>query len=152
MFVTDANLGIIGSHEKVAAAFLCFLRNKGQSVDSKEVRKVSTLKNLMSQTTQGLRQNLGCATSKPAWVGGSLSKNILFSRLLDKWAIQDAANQPPKAYLMEGDITLFCMEVIWWSMNVGMRCAAWDIHSITAFLKCIKILRYVSCLTISQSF
>jgi hypothetical protein len=55
MFISDPALGIIGRDIKVASAFLFSLRCKQGPLSVENVRKVSTLKNMWSQTKAGLK-------------------------------------------------------------------------------------------------
>lgn len=120
MFGLDANVGSFGSHEKVAVAFLYYLRLKGQACGSEEVLKVKTVKQLWSQTCAGLKHNLANDTEKPAFCLAGGMKMLLVKKAFHIWAIEDLKREPPKAYLLEDDIERFCLEVMWMSMQVAM--------------------------------
>jgi len=120
MFGLDANVGSFGSHEKVAVAFLYYLRLKGQAVGSEKVLKAKTVKQLWSQTCAGLKHNLANDTEKPAFCLAGGMKMLLVKKAFQIWAKEDLKREPPKAYLLEDDIERFCLEVMWMSMQVAM--------------------------------
>jgi len=120
MFGLDAKFGSFGSHEKVAVAFLVYLRLKGQAVGSEKVLKAKTVKQLWSQTCAGLKHNLAHDTEKPAFCLAGGMKMLLVKKAFQIWAKEDLKREHPKSYLLEDDIERFCLEVMWMSMQVAM--------------------------------
>jgi hypothetical protein len=116
--VHDANVGTIGTHEKVAATFLEFLRHKGGARDSPHVRKLSTVQNLWQQTKAGLRANMAAATPKPEWLLAPPSKFPFMKKLMAQWQRQDLETMPIKSFLLEEHVEQFCLHCIWYHMQV----------------------------------
>ena len=120
MFGMDPSVGSFGTHEKVAVAFLYYLRCKGQAVDTERVLKAKTVKQLWSQTCTGLKHNLAHDTEKPAFCLAGGAKMLLIKKAFQVWSKEDLKREPPKAYLLEDDIERFCLEVMWMSMQVAI--------------------------------
>jgi hypothetical protein len=118
MFAHDTNIGTIGVDIKVVAAYLQWLRFKGGETLSPE-RKVSTISNLFQQTKAGLRNQMHPHTAKPDWLSCSPKKFVVLKRMLDAWEKHDLQSAPVKSFLLGHHIEEFCLEAIWYHMQVG---------------------------------
>ena len=119
MFVRDKHLGTIGIDVKIVAAFLHQLRYKGADMGSAPGRKLSTIHNMWQQTKSGLVHGLSPTTTKPAWLLCSPNKFVLLKRMFAKWKHEDLQSMPIKSYLLEEHVEAFCLEAIWWHMQVA---------------------------------
>ena len=88
LFHQDENLGLVGVHAKVAAAFLSWLRiKKKPDAGAAVTRKASTLDNLWGQTRAGLREKLATTTPKPCWLSQGAKKELCLKRLFAQWEV-----------------------------------------------------------------
>ena len=118
MFQSFPGVGLVGVHEDVAAAFLFSLRTKGKGIATTNVRKHPTLKNLWWQTKAGMRcvfQAMEC----PPVFRARHEVGLKIGRIFSKFAKEDMQQAPVKAYLSEGEIEQFCMEAIWYHLQVA---------------------------------
>ena len=118
MFQSFPGVGLVGVHEDVAAAFLFSLRTKGLGIATTNVRKLPTLKNLWWQTMAGMRY-LFQAIECPSVFRARNEVGLKIGRIFSKFAKEDMQQAPVKAYLLEGEIEQFCMEAIWYHLQVA---------------------------------
>jgi hypothetical protein len=117
-FARDDNLGTVGVHIHIAANFLHWLRFKGHASDATITRKVSTILNMFQETKSGLREQLAHSFPKPAWMTQGPKQFTVLRKLLNEWSRIDLQRMPPKAYLLQEQVEQFCMEAIWYYMQV----------------------------------
>jgi len=122
MFCLDARIGTIGVDAKIVAAYMHWLRYKGESsLDGKgpPARKVSTIQNMWQQAKSGLLSSLSPSTAKPDWLTCSPHKIPILKRILTQWRNEDLKNMPIKSHLLEEHVEEFCLEAIWYHMQAG---------------------------------
>ena len=119
-FVKHVSLGLVGTHESVAASFLVHLRFKGGDPLTSTTRKVSTLKNLLWLTKAGLRQAFAQDLHNlPGFCKPRPSPVLAIDRLVKVWQKVDMQNQPTTKHLLEADIESYCLHTIWEHMQCG---------------------------------
>lgn len=111
-FKDFGQLGALGVHDDVIASYLCFLRFKNGPIESTDVRKISTVRNLWWQTKAGIRQALRGSEIPIFCKPRSAEANIKVNRLFSSWMQVDLAHAPAKKYLSEADIEAYCLHVI----------------------------------------
>ena len=117
-FKEDPKLGSIGIHIDIVANWLHQLRFKGEAASSQKVRATSTVLNMLQETKVGLREHLGADFQYPPWMTAGPKQFFKLRQLLQTWKKVDVQHMPPKAYLLEEHVEQFCLEAIWYHMQV----------------------------------
>ena len=120
-FAHDENIGTVGIHNSIIASFLHWLRFKGNASNSSKPRKVSTILNMLQETKSGLREQLARDFQKPDWMTKGPKQIVVLKKLLNAWSRVDLQHMPPKSYLLQPQVEQFCMEAIWYYMQVDQR-------------------------------
>ncbi len=119
-FAHYKDFGTLAIHEDVVCAYLYYLRCKNGPAHTTNVRKLTTIRNLLWQTKAGIRMALA-AEECPSLYRARADMGTKVARLFAKWAREDLATTPVRAFLLEEHVERFSMEAIWYHMEV-----AWD--------------------------
>jgi len=146
MFIADENLGTVGTHINIVAAYLIWLRFKGRDTSS-PARKTSTIISLFQQTKAGLRNQLHSHSPKPDWLSLKPKNFIVLKRLLETWERKDLESMPVKSYLLAEHIEEFCLEALLFYMEapeITPDVQLFLLHALLLRLQCGSDSRHVS--------
>lgn len=145
MFFADPNVGTVGTHVKIVAAYLVWLRFKGRETSS-PARKASTVLNLFQQTKSGLRNQLHPDSPQPDWLSAPPKSILVVKKLLGSWEREDLKDMPVKSYLLAEHIEHFCLEALWHHMQVSdsPKVHLFLLHALLLRLQCGSDSRHVS--------
>ena len=145
MFFADPNVGTVGTHIKIVAAYLVWLRFKGRDTSS-PARKVSTVLNLLQQTKSGLRNQLHPDSPQPDWLSAPLKSFPVLKKLVGPWEREDLKSMPVKSYLLAEHIEQFCLEALWYHMQESDSPLVhlFLLHALFLRLQCGSDSRHVS--------
>ena len=82
---------------------------------------------MLQEMKSGLRAHLSPSFTKPDWMSQSAKSFPILKKLLDTWSRADIPQSPVFAYLLEEHVEQFCLEAIWYHMQVASEKHWWDI-------------------------